>query len=90
MEVATVMAPSVLCLLQVNDMNEAALKDFSTRLATAAAAPPGSNGSKVELRSAVHDAKYAPFAAPVNGLSACPHHVSCNLLPSTVTSIVGA
>lgn len=63
-------------LLQVNDMNEAVLKDFGTRLAAAAATPPGSSNSKLELRSGVHDAQYKPFAAPVNGLSACPHHVS--------------
>lgn len=61
-------------------MNEAALKDFGARLAAAAAAPPGSSNSKLELRSAVHDAKYKPFASPVNGLSACPHHVSCTAL----------
>jgi hypothetical protein len=57
-------------------MNEAALKDFGTILAAAAAQPGGS--SKLEPRSGVHDAKYKPFAAPVNGLSGCPHHVSCN------------
>jgi hypothetical protein len=66
----------VLFLVQVNDMHEAALEDFGTRLAAAATAPPSSHGSKVELRSAVHDAKCAPLAAPVNALSACPHHVS--------------
>lgn len=57
-------------------MNEAALKDFSTRLAAAAAAPPGSAGCKLELRTAVHGAKYKQFAAPVNALAACPHNVS--------------
>lgn len=62
-------------LLQVNDMNEAALKDFGTKLA-AVAAQAGGSSSKLELRSGVHDAKYKAFAAPVNGLSGCPHHVS--------------
>jgi hypothetical protein len=30
---------------------------------------------KLDLHSGVHDAKHTPFAAPLNGLSGCPHHV---------------
>jgi hypothetical protein len=66
--------------LQVNDMSEAALKDLANRLAAAAAAPPGSTSSRLELASAVHDAKYRPFAEPVNAVSACPHHVRLGLM----------
>lgn len=62
-------------LLQVNDMNEASTRDFAARLEAAAAAAPGSS-SKVELRSAVKDREYEALSATVNGLSACPHHVS--------------
>jgi len=67
--------------MQVNDINDAAMKGFSTKLAAAAA---GGVASRVELHSAVHDAKYMPFAAGVNGLSACPHHVSPWLPAGTV------
>ncbi|WIA14099.1 hypothetical protein OEZ85_002646 [Tetradesmus obliquus] len=58
---------------QVNDMNEASIRDFAARLEAAAAAAPGSS-SKVELRSAVKDREYETLSATVNGLSACPHH----------------
>jgi hypothetical protein len=60
--------------LQVNDMNDASIRDFAARLDAAAAAPPGSS-SKVELRSAVKDREYEALSATVNGLCACPHHV---------------
>ncbi|KAF6254151.1 WD40-repeat-containing domain protein [Scenedesmus sp. NREL 46B-D3] len=62
-----------LLLCQVNDMNEASVRDFAARLEAAAAAAPGSS-SKVELRSAVKDREYAAASATVNALSACPHH----------------
>jgi hypothetical protein len=73
--------------VQVNNINAAALTDFSTRLAAAAAAPPGSSTSKLELRSAVHDAKYQSFAGPVNSISACPHHVRLHRTVPLVTSV---
>jgi hypothetical protein len=37
--------------------------------------PPGWQPPQ-QHRQAVQDAKHQPFAAPVNGISACPHHVS--------------
>jgi hypothetical protein len=59
---------------QVNDMNDASIRDFAAKLEAAAAAAPGSS-SKVELRSAVKDREFDALSATVNALSACPHNV---------------
>jgi hypothetical protein len=65
---------------QVGDINEATIREFAAKAVAAAGGQAGgqagSSNRLGELRSAVQDASHQPFAASVNGLSSCPHHVS--------------